>query len=69
MPLASRKSNSTEHTALVRRVKTTSYMDFKFMSFTTRNTMNQLYYSKGYRTTEIGGLFCVIGYSKSIYIF
>jgi hypothetical protein len=35
--------------------------------FTTRNRMNQLYYSKGYRTTEIGGLFCVTRYLKSVF--
>jgi hypothetical protein len=29
--------------------------------------MNQLYYSKGYRTTEIGGLFCVTRYLKSVF--
>jgi hypothetical protein len=33
------------------------YVDFKFISFTTRNSTNQLYYSKGYWTTEIGGCF------------
>jgi hypothetical protein len=27
------------------------YVDFKFICFTTRNSTNQLYYSKGYRTT------------------
>jgi len=32
-----------------------------------RNSTNQLYYSKGYRTTEIGGLFWVTGYSKSVF--
>jgi uncharacterized protein YbgA (DUF1722 family) len=32
-----------------------------------RNNTNQLYYSKGYRTTEIGGLFCVTGYLKSVF--
>jgi hypothetical protein len=35
--------------------------------FTTRNIMNQLYYSKGYQTIEIGGLFCVTGYLKSVF--
>jgi hypothetical protein len=33
------------------------YVNFKFISFTTRNSTNQLYYSKGYRTTEIRGCF------------
>jgi hypothetical protein len=33
------------------------YVDFKLISFTTRNSTNQLYYSKGYRTTEIEGCF------------
>jgi hypothetical protein len=40
------------------------YMDFKFISFTICNSTNQLYYSKGYRTTRIRGLFCIMGYLK-----
>jgi hypothetical protein len=46
------------------RVLTTRYVDFKFISFTTRNITNQLYYSKSYRTTRIEGLFCVTRYLK-----
>jgi hypothetical protein len=43
------------------------YVNFKFISFITRSSTNQLYYSKGYRTTKIDELFCVTGYSNSVF--